>query len=350
MATGLVYDDIFLEHGEPWHVENRRRLEAVVARLQGGGLWDRLEPLDIQPASENQLLWLHDEDYLEELQFISQRGGGQLDADTVANWATWAAATTAAGSCMAAVQDLLEGGVDNALCLVRPPGHHARRSGAMGFCFLNNVALAAEAALRHSLQRVAIIDFDIHHGNGTQEMFYHRGDVLYASIHQEGIYPGTGSLDEVGVDAGTARTLNLPLPGRAQDRHYLRALDEVVLPLMRRHQPELILVSAGYDGHHSDRAAWLAQHELTTDVYHAMTVRLRELAEELCGGRLLVCLEGGYELAALAHGVENTALALLGEPLAEPDPSTPSVHPDATARVDEYLEAAIEVHRTRLEL
>ena len=172
MTTGLVYDDLFLEHGEPWHVENRRRLEAVVARLQGSGLWERMELLDIQPADENQLLWLHDEDYLEELQFISQRGGGQFDADTIANWATWAAATTAAGSCLGAVQDMLEGGVDHALCLVRPPGHHARPSQAMGFCFLNNVALAAEFALRHSLQRVAILDYDVHHGNGIQEMFY----------------------------------------------------------------------------------------------------------------------------------------------------------------------------------
>ena len=347
MATGLVYDELFLEHGEPWHVENRQRLEAIVARLQGSGLWERLEPLDITPADENQLLWLHDEDYLEELQLLSRRGGGQLDADTVANWATWAAATTAAGSCMAAVGDMLEGGVDNALCLVRPPGHHARPSQGMGFCFLNNAALAAEFALRHSLRRVAIFDWDIHHGNGTQEMFYHRGDVLYISIHQGGIYPGTGSLDEVGVDAGTARTVNLPLARGAQDRHYLRAMDEVALPIMRRYEPELIIVSAGYDGHHSDP---LAGHELTTDVYHAMTARLRELAEELCEGRLLVCLEGGYALEALAHGVENTALALLGEPIAEPDAGAPAVHPDATARVDEYLEAAIEVHRARLEL
>ncbi len=350
MTTGLIYDDLFLEHGEPWHIENRRRLEAVVARLRGGGLWERLEPLDIRPASEDELLWLHDEDYLEELQLISERGGGQLDSDTHANWATWAAATTAAGSCLAAVQDLLEGGVDNALCLVRPPGHHARPSGAMGFCFLNNVALAAEFALRHSCRRVAIVDWDLHHGNGTQEMFYHRGNVLYCSLHQHGIYPGTGSVDEVGVDAGMGQNVNVPLPGGAQDRHYLRALDEVILPLVRRAQPDLILVSAGTDGHHLDRAAWLAQHELTTDVYHTLTARLRDVARECCEGRLLVCLEGGYHLDALAHGMENVALALLGEPIAAPDPSTPEVHADATARVDEYLEAAIELHRARLEL
>jgi len=347
MTTGLVYDDLFLEHGEPWHVENRRRLEAVVARLQGSGLWERMELLDIQPADENQLLWLHDEDYLEELQFISQRGGGQFDADTIANWATWAAATTAAGSCLGAVQDMLEGGVDHALCLVRPPGHHARPSQAMGFCFLNNVALAAEFALRHSVQRVAILDYDVHHGNGIQEMFYHRGDVLYASLHQLDIYPGTGTVDEVGVDAGIAQNVNFPLPRGAQNRHYLLALDEVILPLMRRYRPELILVSAGYDGHYADP---LASHELTADVYHALTVRLRELAVELCEGRLCVCLEGGYNLDALAHGVENTALALLGDAPLAPDPGGPDVHPDAAARVDDYLQAALDLHKTRLEL
>ena len=347
MATGLVYNELFLEHGEPWHVENRQRLEAIVARLQGSGLWDEMEALDTHPAHEQELLWLHDEDYLEELQSVSERGGGQFDPDTIANWATWGAATVAAGSCMGAVQDMLEGGVDNALCLVRPPGHHARPSVPMGFCFLNNAALAAEFALHHSLQRVAIFDFDVHHGNGTQEMFYHRGDVLYISIHQPEIYPGTGTVDEVGVDAGIATNINLPLPRAAQDRHYLRAMQEVALPLMRRYQPELIVVSAGYDGHHSDP---LAGHELTTDVYHTMTAQLRELAEECCQGRLCVCLEGGYALEALAHGVENTALALMGRPLAEPEAQQPDVHPEATARVDEYLEAAIEVHKARLEL
>jgi acetoin utilization deacetylase AcuC-like enzyme len=347
MATGLVYHDIFLEHGEPWHPENRKRLEAIVARLQGSGLWNEMELLDTHPAGERELMWLHDEDYLEELRLVSERGGGQFDPDTIANWATWGAATVAAGSCMAAVQDMIEGGVDNALCLVRPPGHHARPSQAMGFCFLNNAALAAEAALRHSLQRVAIFDFDVHHGNGTQEMFYHRGDVLYVSIHEREIYPGTGTVDEVGVDAGMGLNVNVPLPRGAQDQHYLRAMQEVALPVMRRYQPELIVVSAGYDGHHTET---LAQHELTTDVYHAMTTQLRELAAETGEGRLCVCLEGGYELAALARGVENTALALLGRPITEPEAQQPDVHPEATARVDQYLDAAIELHKTRLGL
>ena len=320
---------------------------AALSRLRDGGLWDALEELDTYPASREQLLWLHTDEYLEDLEVLSRRGGGTLGADTVANWATWGAATVAAGSCMAAVQDVLEGGVDNALCLVRPPGHHATADRGMGFCFLNNAALAAEFALRHGLQRVAIIDWDVHHGNGVQDMFYHRGDVLYASIHQWEIYPGTGTVDEVGVDAGMGRNINLPLPRGAQDRHYLRALEEVIVPALRRHRPEMLILCAGYDGHAADP---IAQHELTTDGYYELSARTRQAAEELCDGRLCVVLEGGYAPATLAHGVENTVLALLGEPLRQPDATVPEVHPEATARVDEHLEQLIATHRARLAL
>lgn len=347
MATGRVYNEIFLEHGETWHVENRARLEAVLARLQENGLWDAMEGLDTYPAERQQLLWLHTEEYLEELEAISKRGGGSLDADTVANWATWGAATVAAGSCIAAVQDMLEGGVDNALCLVRPPGHHAQADRGAGFCFLNSAALAAEFAVRHDPERVAIVDFDVHHGNGTQDLFYHRGDVLYASIHQWELFPGTGTIDEVGVDAGMGNNINIPLPRNAQDQHYLRALDEVILPALRRYQPQILIVSAGYDGHHSDP---LAQHLLTSDGHYGIMKRLCDAAGELCEGRLCVVLEGGYAPEALAHGVENTALAMLGEPLRTRDTTLPEVHPDATARVDEHLEQVIEIHRTRLAL
>lgn len=347
MATGCAYNEIFLEHGESWHVENRSRLEAVLAHLQARGLWDRMEALDTYPAERRQLLWLHTEEYLEELQAVSALGGGTLATDTVANWATWAAATVAAGSCIAAVEDIIEGGVDNALCLVRPPGHHAGPDRAMGFCFLNNAALAAEAALHHDLERVAIVDFDVHHGNGTQDMFYHRGDVLYISIHQAGLYPGTGTVDEVGIDAGSGRTINLPLPRGAQDRHYLRALEQVMQPALRRFEPQFLLVSAGYDGADLDT---LGHHQLSSDVYYRLTAGLRELAEELCEGRLSVVLEGGYDPVALAGGVESTALALLGEPPPAAAAPPAAAHPEALARVDDDLDQIIEIHRTRLAL
>lgn len=347
MTTGRVYNEIFLEHGEPWHMENRARLEAILGRLQASGLWDEMEELETYPASREELLWLHTDDYLDELEAVSREGGGSFDADTIANWATWGAATVAAGSCMAAVEDMLEGGVDSALCLVRPPGHQSLANRPMGFCFLNNAALVAEFALRHSLQRVAIVDWDVHHGNGTQDMFYHRGDVLYASIHQWELYPGTGTVDEVGIDNGSGRTINIPLPREAMDRHYLQAMEEVIVPALRQYKPELLVVSAGYDGHHTDP---LAQHVLTTDGYYDLAAVSVAAAAELCEGRLCMVLEGGYSLEPLAHGVENTVLAMLGRSMATSDPTVPDVHPQAVDLVDNHLRQIIEIHRTRLGL
>jgi acetoin utilization deacetylase AcuC-like enzyme len=347
MVIGRVFDPLFLDHGEVWHPENRTRLEAVVARLQESGLWDELEEIPALPADEEQLQWLHTQDYIEDLRLICQSGGGALDPDTVATSATFGAALVAAGSCMWSTRLVVEGGLDSALCLVRPPGHHALPSRAMGFCFFNNAALAAEMARALGVERVALLDWDVHHGNGSQEMFYHRGDVLYASIHQHGIFPGTGSVDEVGVDAGSGRTINIPLPGAAMDDHYLRAWDQIVVPAVRSYQPGIIIVSAGYDGHYSDS---LASHLLTTDGYYRLAERTRALAEELCEGRLCVVLEGGYALDALARGVESTVLAMLGRPVREPDPGQPQVHPMALSRVDEYLDQAIAVHRARLQL
>lgn len=347
MAVGRVFDELFLEHGEPWHVENRSRLEAAVARLRQAGLWEQLQDVPALPASAEQLAWVHDPDYIEDLRLICDNGGGWLGGDTVATSTTFGAASVAAGSCMWAARLVVEGGLDSALCLVRPPGHHALPNRAMGFCFFNNAALAAETALALGLSRVAILDWDVHHGNGTQDIFYARGDVLYASVHQHGLYPQTGTIDEVGVDAGTGRTVNIPLPEGALDRHYLRALDEVIIPALRRYRPGLLIVSAGYDGHYSDP---LAGHALTAGGYHQLAMRACATAAELCEGRLLVILEGGYALDALAHCLENTAWALLGRPPLTADPVTPEVHPLAVERVEDYLEQAIAVHRTRLDL
>lgn len=345
MATGKVYDELFLEHGEPWHPENRGRLEAIVARLQASGLWEEMELLPAFPAEEESLLWVHTEAYLEDLQLICRSGGGALDPDTLATSATWGAATAAAGACLEATAEVLLGGLDNALCLVRPPGHHALADRAMGFCFLNNAALAAELARHQGASRVAIVDFDVHHGNGTQELFYHRSDVLYISLHQPDLFPGTGTVDEVGVEAGMGHTVNIPLLQGATDEHLHRALEALVLPLLRGYQPGILIVSAGYDGHHHDP---LAGHELTTDAYYEMTCRLREVAEEVCGGKLVVVLEGGYDYRSLAHAVENTALALMGRPVREPEPQPPQVHDLARERVSRHLEQVIALHRRRL--
>ena len=229
---------------------------------------------------------------------------------------------------------------------MRPPGHHAGRDYGGGFCIFNNAALAAESALRAGLSRVAVVDFDVHHGNGTQDIFYHRGDVLFASIHEMILYPGTGNIDEVGVDAGFGATVNVPLPVGAGDEHYAAAFNRVIIPALRVFEPELIIVSAGYDGHHDDP---IAHMNLTAGAFYDIASQIQAAAETLCAGRACFILEGGYDYPSLCAGVENTLLALLDEP-ALASPPAPPVHPQTLRRVETYLQHAIEVHSERLGL
>lgn len=345
MRIGLVYDELLLEHGELWHPENRGRLEAIVARLQGSGLWDEMELLPAIPAEHETLQWVHTEAYLEDLQLICRQGGGSLDADTHVTANSWGAAITAAGGCLEATAEVGSGALEQAICLVRPPGHHALADRAMGFCLLNNAALAAEMALHQGLQRVAIVDYDVHHGNGIQDIFYHRDEVLYISLHQPDLFPGTGTVDEAGVDAGMGHNVNIPLLQGATDIHLQQALESLVMPLLRGYQPELLIISAGFDSHHNDP---LAGHEWTTDGYYQLARQLREVAREVCAGRLVVVLEGGYDHRALAHGVENTILAMLDRPVIELEPSLPEVHARALQRVDEHLARVLALHQQRL--
>ena len=217
----------------------------------------------------------------------------------------------------------------------------------MGFCFLNNAALAAEAALRAGAARVAIFDFDCHHGNGLQDIFYARGDVLYGSIHQREIFPLTGTVDELGIDAGFGLNVNVPLPGGARGEHYLRAWDELFAPVIRRFAPDLLILDAGYDAHWREPRN-ITEMSLEAADYHALVSRAAALAAEVCAGRVQVILEGGYHPEALALSVEATILALRGEPVEEADEPPPPGHPLQLARVEEYLEHAIGTHRERL--
>ncbi|MBC7287059.1 MAG: histone deacetylase [Armatimonadetes bacterium] len=352
MEIGFAFDPIFLEHGEPWHPENRGRLEAIMATLKEQDVLSRLRHIPVRPATDDEIAWVHDPDYVDEIREISRAGGGHLDADTIATASTWDAALKAAGAAISATREVLAGRLAVAFCAVRPPGHHALPYRAMGFCFFNNVALAAEAALREGASRVAIVDWDVHHGNGTQEIFYHRGDVLYISVHQayhEGavgiFYPGTGTVDEVGVDAGFGKTVNIPLPGGAVDQDYFDAFAQVVLPALRRYRPDIILISAGYDAHHSDPLAGML---LSVRAFHTMTRMVADVAREICGGRLVAVLEGGYDREALASGVHDTLRALMGQGSAYKDDRPPQPHPRHHALVREYLEHAIGMHRHRL--
>ena len=343
---GLVYHELFASHGDSRHPENGRRLRSVMQRLEASGWLDRLTPLEFAPATPEQLAWLHDPYYVEFLESVCESGGEFFPPDTIATADTFRAAALAAGGCIAAMEAALGEGPRRSLCLVRPPGHHALRDGPKGFCFFNNAGLAAEAAVRAGLERVAVVDFDVHHGNGTQDAFYHRRDVLYISLHEYGaFFPGTGSFDEVGVDLGAGFNVNIPLLRGAADRHIGAAFVQVVIPLLEAYQPEAIVVSAGFDGHHSDPLAHL---NLSLRSFHAMMVALRSLANRHSEGRLVMVLEGGYDLHWLPPAVENSLRALAEEPPLEMADRPPEVHPSQLALVDEALEHVIAVHRERL--
>lgn len=346
MNTALGYDDIFLEHGTPDHPERAERLRVIMQRLEETGLADEMQRLPVRSASAEELRWLHEESYVEEVRALSEAGGGDIDLDTRATERTWDAARVAAGLCIDAAMAVHDRSVDNALLLVRPPGHHARPGVGMGFCFFNNAALAAEGLIRQGAERVAVVDFDGHHGNGTQEMFYHRGDVLFISLHQRPLFPGTGTVDEIGIDEGAGATINCPLPPHAEDIHYLKLFDELVLPVLAMYEPETIVVSAGFDGHFRDM---LVQLSLTARGFFLMTVGLLTAARDLCDGRLLMVLEGGYDLeVGLPESAEAVARALLRKPEADWQPLEAPPHAEAGRRVEEAVDAIIETHRERL--
>jgi acetoin utilization deacetylase AcuC-like enzyme len=310
MTTGLVYDPIYLEHDTGDHVENPRRLVDAMSYLKETGIKERLISLPARPASLEELEMIHAPEYVSYVKSKAEMGGGWLDPDTVMSPKSYEAALYAAGGVLVAVEAVIKGKVDNAFALVRPPGHHAVRDRAMGFCIFNNVAIAGEFALsKFNLNRVLIADFDVHHGNGTQDAFYADPKVLYFSTHQYPFYPGTGWMDEIGTGAGEGTTVNFPMAAGWGDEEYLRAFNEVLVPVARRFQPELILVSAGFDPHWADH---LATMKVTITGFAQMATILKELAAELCQGRLVFTLEGGYNLRVVASSIKATFDVLLG--------------------------------------
>jgi acetoin utilization deacetylase AcuC-like enzyme len=325
MTTGLVYDPIYLEHDTGDHVENPRRLVEAMSYLKETGVKERLISLPARPASPEELEMIHAPEYVAYVKSKAENGGGWLDADTVMSPKSYEAALYAAGGVLAAVEAVIQGKVDNAFALVRPPGHHSVHGQAMGFCIFNNVAIAAEFVLsKFNLDRVLIVDFDVHHGNGTQDAFYADPEVLYFSTHQYPFYPGTGSLDETGTGEGEGTTVNFPMAAGWGDEEYLRAFNEVLVPVARRFQPELILVSAGFDPHWADH---LAMMKVTITGFAQMATILKELAAGLCQGRLVFTLEGGYNLRVVASSIRATFDVLLGgsevdDPLGKPSTAT----------------------------
>ena len=308
--TALVTSRIFLEHETGDHPERPARLEAILRYLERTGRLDDRRLVEPDPADEETIALVHDRAYIEELRAFAARGGGWLDADTVVSPRSFDVARLAVGAAVTAVELVLRGEAPRAFALVRPPGHHAEPDRGMGFCLFNNIAVAAAWALqRHGLERVAIIDWDVHHGNGTQAAFYRTDRVLFVSVHQWPLYPGTGRADEIGEGQGRGYTLNIPLPPRSDDAAYLRAFDEQIEPRVRAYRPQLLLVSAGYDAHYADPLAAMA---VTEQGFGAMAGRVLAWAREWCDGRLVLVLEGGYNLSALASSVAATLDALDG--------------------------------------
>lgn len=308
--VGFLYDPIVLEHQPPQgHPERPARVRDVYAVLENSGILEELKRLPVKPATRAQLEHVHDSRYLDTMERIIAGGGGYLDAgDTVASPGSWRAVTAAAGAAIGAVNAVMGMDVDAAFALVRPPGHHATPTQAMGFCLINNAAVAAAHAIEaHGLCRVLLVDFDVHHGNGTQDAFYNDPRVLYFSTHQSPAYPGTGRAKETGSGPGAGFTVNVPLPPDVGDEGFLQAFDTVLLPLADRFRPEIVLVSAGYDAHWRN-SAYVAgiRERMTVQGLAQLSARLQAIADIHCPSRLVGVLEGGYDLDALAYGVLAT--------------------------------------------
>jgi acetoin utilization deacetylase AcuC-like enzyme len=298
-----------LEHDTGGHPENAGRLRAIEAALDGAG-WPALRRVEAPAATLDQLRRVHSDEHIRAMEEICSRGGGMIDMDTVASERSFEAALHAAGGAAHGAERLLAGDDGFAFCGLRPPGHHAEASRAMGFCLFNNIAVAAAHALAEgAVERVLILDWDVHHGNGTEAIFAGSDRVLYLSIHQSPLYPGTGPADYAGEAGGEGYTVNLPVPPGAGSAEFLSLVQHVVAPIARAFRPGLIAISAGYDAHRDDP---LAECRVETDGYADMAATMRELAAEL-GAPLLVCLEGGYHPGALAASVLATIEALGSE-------------------------------------
>jgi acetoin utilization deacetylase AcuC-like enzyme len=315
--TGYVYDDRYLLHDPgSWHPERPDRLRAIQASLKDSGILELLIQLKPYPAPLDWVERLHDPDYIRRFQEACRRGQEIFEVqDCGISPESYEIALLSAGGVMAAVDAIMGDKADNVFCAVRPPGHHAERAQALGFCFFNNVALGALYLLENfGLERVAIVDWDVHHGNGTQHLFEADPRVFYLSLHEDPqyCYPGTGYRREEGKGPGQGFTLNLPFPPHRGDQEYLDALRNEGLPRLRQFAPQFVMISAGFDAHAKDP---LAQMNLTRRGYQEMTRLVLDLAQESAGGRLITALEGGYNLEVLKECVEDHLRILLDVPL-----------------------------------
>jgi acetoin utilization deacetylase AcuC-like enzyme len=324
MRVGLYDHPVFREHESgAGHPERPQRLDAVRQGIREGGLEPRLQVLTPREATRDELRTVHTAEHIDRLAATNGRTF-RFDPDTQAGPRSYAAALLAAGSVVDAVDRVLAGGIDRAFCAVRPPGHHAEADRAMGFCLFNNVAVGAARALAAGLTRVAVVDFDVHHGNGTQDIFYDDPRVLYVSTHAYPFYPGTGGLEEVGEGKGRGFTVNLPLPVTMGDAEYARIYREIVDPVVRAFDPQLLMVSAGFDPHRDDPLADMA---VTERGFAAVAQSCLAGASGAAKGRAIFVLEGGYDLDGIAASAGQVMRVLLGETVETGEGSAQRIDP-----------------------
>ena len=309
--TGFIYHPDYLNHDTgPEHPERPDRLRACLAALQQSEVWEQLHAIEATPANIAQLCYAHETTYPEHVRQYCEKEL-PLTYDTPVSKASFDIAKLSAGGVLRAADAVATGAVKNAFAMVRPPGHHATQNRSMGFCLFNNIAIAARYLQReHGIGKVAIVDWDVHHGNGTQDIFYEDESVFFFSIHQSPLYPGTGSSYERGSGKARGTTLNVPMPAGSGDSEYVTVCENVLIPALHNFSPEFILISAGFDAHYLDA---LATIELTADGFATLTDLILALAEEIASGRVVSALEGGYSLKGVSESVVAHVTRLVGD-------------------------------------
>jgi acetoin utilization deacetylase AcuC-like enzyme len=311
-VTGIIRHHIYLEHRTGVsHPESPQRLQAVYSMLDAREFGQGVIQIQPRYATLEEIIWVHDPRYVDRVLDSAEKAHGRLDPDTVTSPKTYQAALMAAGGVMEAIKQVLTGEVRNAFALVRPPGHHALRDRAMGFCIFNNESIGAHYAMRtHGIRRVLIVDWDFHHGNGVQTIFYDNPAVLYFSAHRTPVFPWSGAVSEVGAGGGEGYTVNVSLEPGSDDADYGNIFRHLLRPIAEQFRPELIIVSAGFDSYHSDP---LGSMKVTEQGFARMAALVLELADSLCEGRLILALEGGYNPQGLRDSVEMVLWELSGQ-------------------------------------
>ena len=338
--TGIVKDHRYLNHRPgAFHPESPERLEAIYSMLEEPDMAGRFQDIPARRSTREELLLVHSPRYVDKIMATEGRGHTFLDPDTSTSEGSCEAALLAAGGLCEAVSKVLEGSLNNAFALVRPPGHHAERDRAMGFCLFNNVAIAARFAQEsHGVKRVLVVDWDLHHGNGTQHSFEENPSILYFSTHQYPYYPGSGSFKETGTGKGKGFTVNVPVSPGHGDEEYLALFERILRPIALEFEPGLILVSAGFDIYENDPLGGMG---VTPEGFARLTRSVMDIAEACCDGKVVITLEGGYNLTGLRDSVKAVLRTLAGLPT---ETRSHLLSPAGERRVDSAVAGVLEVH------